>query len=64
MLLVIIQRGQVGNKCQVDCSNRGTCDYQTGVCKCYEGSWGEACEFIAGTGGKTNGHSAGIANGN
>lgn len=35
--------GKPGNKCHVDCSNRGTCDFKTGVCKCFAGYWGENC---------------------
>ena len=27
-----------------ECSNRGTCDYSTGQCRCYEGFFGLACE--------------------
>jgi len=27
-----------------DCSGRGTCDYNRGVCKCYPGFYGIACE--------------------
>eukprot|EP00567_Pseudictyota_dubia_P009535 CAMPEP_0197444514 /NCGR_PEP_ID=MMETSP1175-20131217/9984_1 /TAXON_ID=1003142 /ORGANISM="Triceratium dubium, Strain CCMP147" /LENGTH=338 /DNA_ID=CAMNT_0042975319 /DNA_START=51 /DNA_END=1067 /DNA_ORIENTATION=- len=27
-----------------ECSNRGDCDYATGICKCYEGHFGLACE--------------------
>ena len=26
-----------GNKCHVDCSNRGLCDHALGVCKCFDG---------------------------
>lgn len=26
------------------CSNRGTCDYDMGVCECFEGHYGNACE--------------------
>lgn len=37
--------GQYGNKCQVDCSNRGTCNYQTGKCACYGGHWGKNCAY-------------------
>ena len=35
--------GNVGNLCQVDCSNRGNCDYDTGVCTCYRGFFGANC---------------------
>jgi hypothetical protein len=37
------EKGRPGNKCHVDCSNRGTCDYNTGKCRCYQGYYGEAC---------------------
>ena len=36
--------GAAGNLCHVDCSNAGTCDYVTGVCTCYEGFYGTACQ--------------------
>lgn len=39
-----------GNRCHVDCSNRGICDYSTGRCKCFEGSWGVACDLLTNTG--------------
>ena len=29
---------------QRDCSGRGICDYETGICKCFSGFFGEACE--------------------
>ena len=35
--------GHVGNICQVDCSNRGICDYSTGVCNCFKGYAGMDC---------------------
>jgi len=29
---------------QRDCSGRGVCDYESGICKCFSGFFGEACE--------------------
>ena len=40
--------GEYGNKCQVECSDRGTCNHDTGVCTCYLGSIGVACERLSG----------------
>ena len=37
------EKGMWGNMCHVDCSNRGTCDYKSGECKCYEGYYGLNC---------------------
>jgi len=39
----IINGGATGNLCHVDCSNRGICDYETGVCRCFTGYSGENC---------------------
>ncbi|CAE7362675.1 unnamed protein product [Symbiodinium sp. KB8] len=35
--------GAVGNKCHVDCSNRGICDRTSGLCKCFRGYYGQNC---------------------
>jgi len=32
-----------GNKEEVTCSNRGLCDYETGVCKCFKGFYDDDC---------------------
>lgn len=37
------EKGHYGNKCHIDCSNRGTCNYRTGVCACYQGFTGDNC---------------------
>jgi hypothetical protein len=37
--------GLPGNKCHVDCSNRGLCNYQTGLCSCFPGYGGHNCGF-------------------
>ncbi|KAF0690648.1 Aste57867_17954 [Aphanomyces stellatus] len=35
--------GGAGNKCFVECSNRGVCYFQTGTCHCHTGFDGTAC---------------------
>lgn len=35
--------GTAGNLCHVDCSNRGLCDYASGLCHCFTGHYGENC---------------------
>ena len=39
--------GASGNKCHVDCSNRGVCDYLSGVCTCFSGYTGSNCGTVA-----------------
>jgi hypothetical protein len=41
--------GLQGNLCHVDCSNRGICDHRTGVCQCFDGMYGAACNTIDAT---------------
>jgi hypothetical protein len=35
--------GAAGNVCQVDCANRGLCNYGTGTCQCFNGFYGVDC---------------------
>ena len=35
--------GKPGNKCYVECSRRGMCNHNTGVCTCFPGSTGANC---------------------
>lgn len=39
--------GKNGNLCHVECSNQGVCDYDTGVCSCFRGHYGESCGINA-----------------
>lgn len=45
--------GQVGNLCQVDCSNNGICDNSSGTCRCFRGFYGVDCtkQDVLATGG-------------
>lgn len=36
--------GTRGNKCYVECSNRGNCDHTNGVCSCFPGFAGANCD--------------------
>jgi hypothetical protein len=39
--------GDAGNLCHVDCSNRGICDYSSGICQCFNNFYGAACEMTS-----------------
>ena len=39
-----IKNGSIGNLCHVDCSNRGICDYKSGLCTCFTGFQGSSCD--------------------
>jgi len=47
--------GASGNLCHVDCSNRGLCDYKTGLCECFVGYYGENCGSISALAGAGEG---------
>ena len=36
--------GGFGNEAGRDCSGRGICDYTAGICACFTGFYGDACE--------------------
>jgi hypothetical protein len=44
------EKGRVKNSCHVDCSKRGICNYKTGTCTCFEGSWGADCGGVSNAG--------------
>ncbi|KAF1319352.1 hypothetical protein FI667_g13254, partial [Globisporangium splendens] len=37
----------IGNKCHVDCANRGKCDFTTGTCTCFDGFYGSNCASLS-----------------
>ncbi|CAM9879004.1 unnamed protein product [Phaeothamnion confervicola] len=37
--------GETGNLCHNDCSGRGVCDYRVGLCKCFDGYYGNNCNL-------------------
>ena len=51
LLLGSHEHGKFGNLCHVDCSNRGICNYRTGLCTCFPGSWGDNCAQVSNAGG-------------
>ena len=46
--------GKTGNLCQIDCSNRGICDYSTGICNCFKGFYGHSCFGVSALAGDGN----------
>jgi len=40
--------GSYNNRCHVDCSNRGLCDFETGTCECFAGFYGDNCGTVNG----------------
>jgi len=38
-------RDMDGNREEITCSARGLCDFDSGICQCFQGYYGAACEF-------------------
>ena len=43
---IAVVQAVVGNRPETECSSRGTCDLTAGLCKCYSGFLGAACENL------------------
>jgi hypothetical protein len=39
--------GASGNLCHIECSNRGSCDHKSGLCSCFNGYIGSACQTMS-----------------
>ena len=44
-IVMAVSKAEYGNKCHVECSNRGLCDNKVGVCACFRGFHGNACQL-------------------
>mmetsp|Transcript_25027 Transcript_25027/g.34364 ORF Transcript_25027/g.34364 Transcript_25027/m.34364 type:complete len:227 (+) Transcript_25027:1141-1821(+) len=53
--------GEHGNKCHVDCADQGICDYQTGVCSCFNGQFGSDCSISEALYHQTSVSSSGVS---
>lgn len=42
-----VAAGFHGNKERVECSDRGLCDYSTGLCDCFDGYFGDNCSIAS-----------------
>ena len=45
-IVMAVSKSVFGNKCHIECSNRGLCDRKIGVCTCFKGFHGNACETL------------------
>lgn len=39
--------GAAGNLCHIECSNRGICNHKDGLCECFPGYYGDACQSMS-----------------
>ena len=44
-IVMAVSKAEFGNKCHVECSNRGLCDNKVGTCACFKGFHGNACQL-------------------